>query len=143
MTGPDGGEAAGLDEADRLAVSGRPVREGVGVAGDGPAAALQGRLRKLAVAATGGTGDMAAMHPAQMLHQIGQRPLGAGRQLHVVAGHDGDRCSECDRLCVVQPQQGGNECPHLGHSPRRALRLRPARDARTGMRTSRATAPDA
>lgn len=77
--GPDGGETAGLDEADRLAVGGQQVREGIGVAGDGPVAALQGRLRELAAEAAGGPGDMAAVHPAQMLNQIGQRPLGAGR----------------------------------------------------------------
>jgi hypothetical protein len=68
-----------------------------------------------------------------VLHQIEQRPLGAGRHLHVEAGRGGDRGPEGGRPFVDQPQQIGelqslfhadclSPCSTTGQRDRRPLR---------------------
>jgi hypothetical protein len=63
---------------------------------------------------------MAAVRPAQMLHKIGQRPLGAGRHLHVVAGHEGDRCPQASPPASPRPQRAHGHAHVAGHCTGRA-----------------------
>jgi hypothetical protein len=46
-----------------------------------------------------------AVHLTQVLHQIQQRPLGAGRYLRAEAGRGGDRGAEGGRPFVDEPEQ--------------------------------------